>query len=239
MISELQLILQVKWVVDVSSTKATTYTLNNLYAGITYTYAVRPYVKNGTEVEWGDYTVVEAKTKINPVKVTATQSTTAIKLKWNNAGTDGYGIYYKSGKNWKLLGKGIVYSYTINGLKAGEKYTFAVLPYDETEDGITKYEYTQITTATKPATPTVKASSPSKGSVKVSWNAVNGAEGYQLYYKKGNGEYKLYKTYNKAGTFNFSNLKSGTNYTFAVRAVIKTSEGNVRSGYQTVAVKIK
>ena len=157
-----------------------------------------------------------------------------------SAGADGYRIFYKSGGKWKTtVSSTTALSHTFKNLKAGAKYTFAIQPYIKTESGVVWGEYVECTTSTKPATPTVKTTAPSKGKITVNWNSVNGAEGYQVYYKKGNGSYVLYNTYNKAGTLTFSNLKSGTKYTFAVRAVIKTDGGNVRSGYKEAAVTVK
>ena len=95
------------------------------------------------------------------------------------------------------------------------------------------------TAATSPANPTTTVTSASKGKITVKWKAVSGAESYQLYYKTGNGSYKLYKTYTSAKTVNFSNLKSGTSYTFAVRAGIKTSGGWIYGSYTPVNVKVK
>ena len=220
----------------------TTAVIKNLTAGTKYTFAVKAGAIVGGKKVWQDgYTVLNTATKaVAPSKVTATQNTATIKLTWNKCeGADGYRVYQKTSSGWKNLGTTSNLYGTIKNLKAGTKYTFAVKPYIKTESGVVWSSYVTVTTATKPENPTVKASSTSKGKVTVKWNAVNGAEGYQLYYKKGDGSYKLYKTYDKAGTFNFSNLKSGTNYAFAVRAVIKTSAGNIRSGYQTAAVKIK
>ena len=95
-------------------------------------------------------------------------------------------------------------------------------------------------TASLPATVTAKASSPSKGKISLSWNAVSGTDGYQVYYKSGNGSYKLYKTVG-AGTksLSFSGLKTGTKYTFAVRSGIKTSGGNIFGAYKAAAVTVK
>ena len=90
-----------------------------------------------------------------------------------------------------------------------------------------------------PSAVTAKATSPSKGSLSLSWNAVNGADGYRVYYKVGNGSYKLYKTYSSVQNLTFKNLKSGTKYTFAVRAGIRTSGGNIFGGYNIATVTVK
>lgn len=174
-------------------------------------------------------------------KVSATQTSSTIKLTWSaSKGATGYRIYYKSGSSWKVaVSSTTATSHTFKNLKAGARFTFAIRPYIKTNSGVVWASYTSFKASTVPVNPTIKVASPSKGKVTVSWNAVNGADAYQLWYKTGNGSYKLYKTYDSVKNLTFKNLKSGTKYTFAVRAVIKIDGSNVRSGYKAVAVTVK
>ncbi len=231
------------WKVLVSSTTATSYTVSKLKAGTKYTFAVRPYVKVGSNVIWSPYTECATATKtVKPSKVTAKQTASTITLSWPQvSGATGYRIYYKSGSTWKtLVSSTTATSYTVKNLKAGAKYTFAVRPYTNNGSTVVWSDYTTYTAATTPATVTAKVSSPSKGKINLSWNAVSGSEGYQVYYKTGNGSYKLYKTVSASTkSLSFSNLKSGTKYTFAIRAVVKTSGGNIYSGYNAATVMVK
>ncbi len=231
------------WAFASSTTSATTHTFSGLKAGTKYTYAVRPYIQTNSGLVWSDYTVIDTSTQaVKPSKVTATQSNSTIKLTWTKCpGATGYRIYYKSGNIWKVaVSTTAATSHSFSGLKAGAKYTFAVRPYIKIGNTVVWSDYTQFMTATNPATVTAKVSSPSKGKLSLSWNAVNGADGYQIYYKTGNGAYKLYKVVG-AGTrsMSFNNLKSGTKYTFAVRAGIKTGGGNIFGGYKVATVTVK
>ncbi|MGN0447565.1 MAG: leucine-rich repeat protein [Acutalibacteraceae bacterium] len=175
-------------------------------------------------------------------KITAIQNTSAVKLTWSAVkGANIYRVYQKNGSKWKALGNVAKLDGTIKNLKAGTKYTFAVKAGVKNGSNVAwSNAYKTIDTATKPATVTAKASSPSKGKINLSWNSVSGSEGYQVWYKNGNGSYKLYKTVG-AGvrSMSFSNLKSGRKYTFAVRAGIKTSGGNIFGGYKTATVTVK
>ena len=231
------------WKTAIGSTTATTVDVKGLTAGTKYAFAVRPYVKNGNTVVWSDYKEAPTATKaVKPAKVTATQTTSTITLNWTKcAGATGYRIYYKSGSTWKVaVSATAATTHTFKNLKAGAKYTFAVRPYILNGSTLVWSDYTQFMTASLPATVTAKASSPSKGKISLSWNAVSGTDGYQVYYKSGNGSYKLYKTVG-AGTksLSFSGLKTGTKYTFAVRSGIKTSGGNIFGAYKTAAVTVK
>lgn len=222
----------------------TSCTLTGLAAGTKYKYAVIAYGSgNGNVVIANAYTTVETVTKADaPSKVSATQSTSAIKLSWTAcSGATGYRIYYKSGNTWKVsVSSTTATSHTYTGLKAGAKYTFAVRPYIKNGSEIIWSDYVEYSAATTPATVTAKATSSATGKIALSWNQVNGADGYQVYYKTGNGSYKLYKTVSAStNSLNFSNLKSGTKYSFAVRAGIKTSGGNIFGAYKGAAVTVR
>lgn len=229
-----------EWEVVVSSVTTNSCTIKNLKPGHTETYAVRPYTKNGSEVKWYEYTTIETATKPPKTKVSAIQNTTAIKLSWEKSPTSYYRIYYKSGNKWKVAKEEVGNSYHIfTDLKPGSKYTFAVRPYIEIDGVYIWGEHTEFTTATKPAAVSAKVTSPSKSKLTLTWNAVSGAEGYQVFYKTGNGAYKYYNTYSNVKNLTFTGLKSGTKYTFAVRAGIRTSGGNIFGGYKEVPVTVK
>ena len=79
-----------------------------------------------------------------------------------------------------------------------------------------------------------------KGAVKLKWNAVVGAEGYQVYYStKENGSYKKLTGTVKT-SLKKTGLVSGRKYYFKVRAYKKTDEGTVYGAFSQVkSVKIK
>ena len=232
-----------KWK-TVKTLKGTTYKVTGVTPGTKYTFAVKAYISSGAFVLWApEYITHDTATKaVRPSKVTATQNTGAIKLNWTaSPGATGYRIFYKSGNNWKvMLSSTTATTHTFKNLNAGEKFTFAIQPYIINGSSIVWGQYAEFTTATKPATVTAKASSGSSGKISLSWNQVSGSEGYQIWYKKGDGSFKLYKTVG-AGTksMSFSNLNSGTKYTFAVRAGKRTSGGNIFGGYKTATVTVK
>lgn len=231
------------WKVAVSATTATSHTFKNLKAGTKYVFAVRPYVKSGSNVIWSPYTECATATKTVKIsKISAKQTTSKVTLSWPKvAGATAYRIYYKAGDSWKIIvdsttSTSCVFTFST----AGAKCTFAVRPYITSGNNYIWSDYTTCVAATTPATVTAKVSSPAKGKISLSWNQVTGADGYQVYYKTGNGSYKLYKTVGKnVKALNFSNLKSGTKYTFAVRAGIKTTNGNVFGGYKAATVTVK
>ena len=231
-----------KWK-DIGNRTVTTSSIKNLKAGTEYTFAVKAGKIVDGKVIWSDtYTTINTATKaVAPKTITSAQNTTAIRLTWSKCpGATGYRIYYKSGNTWKIcLNATTATSHTFTNLKAGTKFTFAVRPYIITDSGVVWSDYTTYTASTLPAIPKTAVASPSSGKITVKWNAVSGAEAYQLYYKTGNGAYKLYKNYFSAQTVSFSGLKSGTKYTFAVRAAVKTSGGWVFGSFTPVSVTVK
>lgn len=226
-----------------ATTTARTVTFSKLSAGKKYTFAVRAYIKqSGKTVRAPSYTTFETSTKaVAPSKVTAKQSSTAIQLNWTACkGATGYRIYRKTSKGWEVaVSTTAKTTATMKGLKAGTKVTYAVRPYIQTANGVVWSSYATYTATTKPAIPTVKVATPSKGKVSVTFSKVSGAEAYLVYYKTGNGGYKLYKTYKAPATCSITSLKSNTNYTFVVRAGIKTTGGWVYGSYKPVTVKTK
>ena len=184
-----------------------------------------------------EFSILPGKT----TSVSATQSTDSIKLTWKKVtGADGYRVYQYNSKTGKyekiktLTGT----SYTVKKLKAGTTYKFAVKAYSKA-DGETLWasSYKTITTATKPATPTLKATAGSKQAT-ISWKKVIGATGYVVYMQDEFGDYEKIGT-TKNTSYTRKKLTKGETYYFRVRAY-KTVDGkNVYGGYKTVKVKVK
>lgn len=219
----------------------TTFTFSSLEPGMKFTYAVRPYSDVDGVFTWAPaYTVHDTATQPSaPEKVVSAYNASAIKLSWSAAkGATGYRVYYTTGDSWKIAVKSTTATTcTFTGLKPGSKFCFAVRPYFYA-NSIVWGDYTTHIATTTPATPAVQVSSPGVGQISLFWNAVRGADGYAVYYKLNNGSYKLYKIYRNASNLHFYNLNGGDTYTFAVRAGIKTTAGNVWSGYQQKPVRL-
>ena len=226
-----------------ATTKETTVTYTKLPAGRKYTFAIRAYVvQGGKTIKAPAYITYETSTKtVAPAKITTKQNNSAIQFNWTACkGATGYRIYRKTAKGWEVaLSTTSKTTAILTGIKPGTKNVYAVRPYIRTADCFIWCDYTIYIASTAPAVPALKVSSPVKGRIDLSFGKSNGAEVYQLFYKKGNGSYKLYSSYTSPVSCSFKNLKSGTKYTFAVRAGVKTSGGWVYSSYTPVTVKVK
>lgn len=172
--------------------------------------------------------------KIASCKVTGYNSS-KIRLGWTLLdGADGYQVYVLENSAWKLI-KTIkdpdCSSYIISGLESGTKYTFNIRAYKLDENGKAYFSkaYGSIIGATKPATPVLKTVTQNKGTVKLEWDKVEGAEGYGVYVAIGqdSSKYKLLKNITDGDTITFSTkgVKKGQFYYFTVKSYLTTSNG--------------
>ena len=194
----------------------------------------------------GNYTGAKSITfKIVPKTVTNTKvsSTTSssIKLSWSKVSSaNGYRVYRSTSKNGtytkvKDITNNSTLSYTDSNLYSNKKYYYKIKSF-KTINGQRYYGYYSsiINGETKLSTPSVKLSTPKSKSIKVSWNKVSGAKGYDVYSstsKKG--------TYSKRTTtsnLNYTNtgLTKGKTYYYKVRAYKIVNNKKVYSSYSPI-----
>ncbi len=177
-------------------------------------------------------------------KVTTTQNTSAIMTKWAKVtGADGYAVAIYDANGKKLNTKNTTaLQLKYSALKAATVYKIKVTAY-KVIDGKKVYStaYSVITTATAPAKPTLKATSPSKGKLTLTWSNVSGETGYVIQYstKKTSGFKKLTDT--KANVVSYSKkVTSGKTYYFRVKSYKKVGDTYIYSAWSDAkGVKIK
>ena len=197
----------------------------------------------------GDYTgnkklsfnIILGKT----AKLTATQTTSSVKATWKAVtGADGYKVTLYSAKN-----KAIKTVYTtkttasFTKLSKGTTYKVRVTAY-KTVNGkkASSSVYAQLTTATKPGTPTLKVTA-GTGKAALSWNKQTGATGYVVYMATSkNGKYTKIATLkgNTKVSFTKTGLTKGKTYYFKVAAYETVGGKTVYGSYSSVGyAKIK
>lgn len=177
--------------------------------------------------------------------LTASQSTTSIKATWKAVtGASGYKVTLYSAKN-----KAIKTVYTtktaasFTKLSQGTTYKIRLTAY-KTIDGKKVYSsvYTQLTTATKPGTPTLKVTAGSKKAM-LSWNKQTGATGYVVYMATSkNGKYTKITTLkgNTKVSYTKTGLTKGKTYYFKVAAYETVGGKNIYGSFSSVKyAKIK
>ncbi len=155
--------------------------------------------------------------------VTISQVSDGIKVSWNKiTGSPRYMVYYKEGNGgWTKIGTTTATTYTraAKYLKAGVTYAFTVrcCANDKTTM-LSGYKASNSVKYTVDlAAPTVTIAKAADG-IKVSWNKIDGAPRYMVYYKENGGSWtKIGTTTATSYTRKAAQLKSGATYQFTVR----------------------
>ena len=174
--------------------------------------------------------LIEANNGLNPpalreYKVTANSAT----LSWKPvSGAIGYRVYRKVGSNWVKVKTLSRTSYTEKGLAPYSSYQYKVKAYKKKLGKTFWGKASRVQTVTTlPEAPKFKTFSATKDSIRVNWQCVK-CDGYQLYMSENGGAYTKVATVKGAsvGTYKIKNLKSGTKYTFKLRAYGRRADTN-------------
>ncbi|MFA5675586.1 MAG: C1 family peptidase [Christensenellales bacterium] len=226
----------------VGATGDLSYTDEGLEAGKTYYYKVRMYTTHGGTKLYGNYTNVKylkAPAAV-PGGIKLSQAPPlGIKLSWKAVtGAEGYEICRSASKAgaYTLVGATGGLSYTDEGLEAGKTYYYKVRMYT-THGGTKLYgNYTGVKYLKAPAAVPggFKLSQAPPLGIKLSWKAVTGAEGYEIY-----------RSASKAGTYTLvgatgglsytdEGLEAGKTYYYKIRIVATCGARTVYGGYTAV-----
>ena len=219
--------------------------------GVRYQYTVRAfYNKNGIKkVSTYENYIHGTAYPSNPNLTSVTSvEYNAIELKWDKVdGANGYKIYRKlpSDKNYKELITlyGQTDKYTDQTVTCGTTYQYIIKSF-RYENGKTYTSGNNSAVSCKAVPPVVKVKVASTGynSLNVSWEKVNGATGYRIYFKKDNA-----KNWTTLATFENGSLTScehrklttGVNYTYTVRAYYKDGNKTIWGGFNQTGVTKK
>ena len=233
-------------------TGKTSYVDTTAKSGVTYTYTVKAYCKDGNKKFYSSYnkTGKSAVTKAKaPTLVSAAvTSQNKITFKWQAvSGVDGYRVYRKTGSgSYKKLAdvSKNKTSYVDSTVKLGVVYTYTVKAYHKTGSGEKRLGYY----SEKGKTVTARATAPTlsgvsalgSGKVKVSWKKLSNVDGYQVCRKTKNGSWKVIGTVSfKASSYTDKTAKKGVTYYYTVRAYNNNKGCKVLGFYDTKGKSIK
>jgi hypothetical protein len=187
--------------------------ISGLQFGQTYVFAVAAVTSNGVSP-----LSIPVDVTIVPAAPTATTSTSpsagTLVISWaKSSGANDYGVYQGT---QPILSQVTAQSVTFNGLTAGAQYSFLI--YAQNAGG--RSEPAMLTGSVAPAAPTAVSTTPANGVVSVSWGAVNGATGYQVFMGTTSGGESSQAVETGPGTTaTITGLTNGTKYFFTVVAV--------------------
>lgn len=228
------------------------FTLYNSYLepGYTYYVRIRPYSEDSSlkdsnkadETWYGAFSnTVTVSPKVSDVYVSAEVASTSVALTANAKDSyyaTGYQFQKKVGKKYRNLGKTTNGIYTDKKLKPNTAYTYRVRAYYVSEKtGKTSYgAWKTYTTLTWGGNLNLKAVAKGKTSVKLTWNKLKGAQGYEVFrtvtdsygksYSADQGRTNTYEKWTlvkdikkaSAKTYTVKRLAAGQDYRFKVRA---------------------
>jgi len=182
-------------------------------------------------VGWDAYTgygIVNARNAVwsaaKPILTVTPLAYNSIRLSWDAvAGADGYEVYLATSSNGTYskvadLTSGFATEWTTN-LALGTTYYYKLRAYTISNGARIFSAASEIQSAapSMPAPTGLKASASSYNKIKLSWNKVSGASGYEVYRATAaEGPYSLIKT-QKGNSFTNSSLNTGTTYYYKVR----------------------
>ncbi len=214
--------------VKIAAVTGTAYNDKNVKSGTNYVYTVRAF--NGN-VNSSFHSGVAIKYLAQPT-FRASVKNGYVAVSWNKvAGATGYYVYRKAGnaKSWTRIATVTDTAYNDKSIKSGTDYVYTVRAFN----GNFSSSYHSGLTVKYLAQPTFKVSN-GNGYVAVTWSKVAGAKSYYVY-RKGPNDKSWVRIATATGTsYNDKNVKSGSNYTYTVRAYNGKACSSFHSG---VAIK--
>ncbi len=216
-------------IATVTGENTLTYIDTTVTSGTAYDYAVKAF--NGST---NSSYIHGSVFFISAPKVTVANNHSSVKITWTKTvGADGYYVYRKNGSGSyskiATINGNETLSYYDKTAVDGTKYTYTVKAYkDSTISG-----YSGVTLLRLSAPNYTLANTKSGVKITVS-NKINGAKGYIIYRKTGDGKLQKIGTTTSL-TYTDKTAKSGTTYTYAVRAY----NGDYLGGYKSTSIKCK
>ena len=211
------------------------YTDSKANAGYIYYYKVKAVNANSIKSNYSATVAATCHCARPVVKPDYLISTGKPYIKWTAvSGASKYYVYRSGSSNgtYKYVGTTTATNYTDNKANAGYTYYYKVKAVSKVSSGANSYYSVVIGATCHCARPSVKITT-SNGSPRLTWNAVAGANQYEVYRATSkNGTYtKMFTTSNLSYTN--TSAKAGTTYYYKVKAVSKV-KSTANSAFSTV-----
>ena len=222
-------------VILISSMTENTYTDAMVEAGARYYYLVKAFDKYGNYIAYSNTVSRLCDLPAPEISISNVSSSGKIKVSWDAVdGAKKYEVYRATSKSgtYKKLITTTKTSLTNTSTEAGKTYYYKVKAIHDNANANSAYSSIKYRTCDL-ARPTVKISNvESSGKIKLTWNAVEGAEKYEVYRATSKtGTYKKLITTTKTSLTNTSTT-AGKTYYYKVKAIHAKSAAN--SAYSSV-----
>ncbi len=218
-------------------TTSTSYIDKDVSSGKNYTYTVRCINSSATKFTSGYNGKGKSIKYIAAPEISKLESVNGgVKISWNKSnGAEKYRIYYKGSKGWTRMVDTTSTSYIDKDVSSGKNYTYTVRCINSSATKFTSGYDSKGKSVKYISAPKITKAESVDGGVKISWNKVNGAEKYRVYYKSRKGWTRLADT--TSTSYTDSKVSSGKTYTYTVRC-INSSADKFTSGYDAKGVTV-
>ena len=218
-------------------TTSTSYIDKDVSSGKTYTYTVRCINSSATKFTSGYNGKGKSIKYIAAPEISKLESVNGgVKISWNKSnGAEKYRIYYKGSKGWTRMVDTTSTSYIDKDVSSGKNYTYTVRCINSSATKFTSGYDSKGKSVKYISAPKITKAESVDGGVKISWNKVNGAEKYRVYYKSRKGWTRMVDT--TSTSYIDKDVSSGKTYIYTVRC-INSSANKFTSGYDSKGVTV-
>ena len=214
----------------IAEVTTTSFTDGTAKSGTSYTYTVRAL--SGSVISTYDETGLSVRFLKAPSLLSATATSNGITVKWGETpGANGYNIYRKvTGGSWERIATVSSSSTSFldcERMVSGTTYIYTVRAYYGS--GLSSFYANGISakaTLSSLTAPKLKSISNTSNGIRITWDAVSGAQSYRVYRKTGNSGWSRVAV-GSATSFTDTAVANDTVYTYTVRA----ESGSKLSGY--------
>ena len=219
-------------------TTSTSYIDKDVSSGRNYTYTVRCISADGKSFTSGYDSKGTTIKYIAAPEISKLENVNGgVKISWNKVnGAAKYRVYYKGRKGWTRMVDTTSTSYIDKDVSSGRNYTYTVRCISADGKSFTSGYDSKGTTIKYIAAPEISKLENVNGGVKISWNKVNGAAKYRVYYKGRKGWTRMVDT--TSTSYIDKDVSSGRNYTYTVRCISADGK-SFTSGYDSKGTTIK
>lgn len=208
------------------------YVDKNVTSGNTYRYRLCGVNANGSVLTT---TATDSVTYSKPAQINDAQTVAdGIRVYWSkNTGVGRVAVYRMENNNWKRIAESSDTSYLDKNVSYGNEYRYTVRALTNTGDFAgDEYDHIGLTHRFL-KTPALRVSN-AAGGVQISWDKIEGAENYRIFYRNASGDWARMTTTSATSLLD-DDVRSGNSYTYTVRCV--TADGERYTSYFDTAGK--